>query len=145
MRERRLLLLRSGRDRSGRGCGPVLLLGGLLVPGSAHAQQRPPLAAPPVATAAAPLVFRGVTVIDVQDGRRLPRQTVVIVGTRINAIGPAGRVRVPTGARVVDVRGKYLIPGLWDMHVHPDKRVDVAYPLLLANGVTGVRDAASGV
>lgn len=70
-------------------------------------------------------------------------RTVVIRGSRIVAEGPADSVRVPGGAHVVDGRGKFLIPGLWDMHVHtvmPGGR-DVL-PLYIANGVTGVRDMA---
>jgi hypothetical protein len=45
----------------------------------------------------------------------------------------------------VDVRGKYLIPGLWDMHIHPKHSPEVFYPLLIANGVTGIRDAGTPV
>src|SRR5579884_2833657 len=64
--------------------------------------------------------------------------TVVITGDRITAVGKSGEVGVPEGARVVDGKGKYLIPGLWDMHVHT---VSSSFlPLYLANGVTGVRD-----
>jgi hypothetical protein len=46
---------------------------------------------------------------------------------------------------VVNARGKYLIPGLWDLHVHPMHLASVIYPLFLANGVTGIRDPASDV
>src|SRR4051794_23296372 len=95
------------------------------------------------AAAAAVTAFTHVTVIDVQAGRRLLDQTVVIVGHRIRTVAPAGKVRVPKEARVVDARGKYLIPGLWDMHIHPMQYSDIAYPLFIANGVTGVRDAGS--
>jgi hypothetical protein len=95
--------------------------------------------------AATPLVFDGVTVIDVQQGRRLRAQRVVIVGNRIRTMGSVHAVRVPAGARVVNARGKYLIPGLWDMHVHPARSTDVFYPLFIANGVTGIRDASSPV
>src|SRR4029077_3021641 len=55
-------------------------------------------------------------------------------------------VKLPQGARVVDARGKYLIPGLWDMHSHPlGWELRYVYPLLLANGVTGIRDPGSEV
>jgi imidazolonepropionase-like amidohydrolase len=56
----------------------------------------------------------------------------------------AASITVPSGARVIDGRGKFLIPGLWDMHVHvamPGGRN--VLPLYIANGVTGVRDMAS--
>ena len=86
------------------------------------------------------------THVSVIDGRRSDARvdrTVVVHGNRIVAEGPSTSVPVPAGARVIDGRGKYLIPGLWDMHVHlamPGGR-DVL-PLYIANGVTGVRDMA---
>jgi hypothetical protein len=52
---------------------------------------------------------------------------------------------MPSDARVIDARGKYLIPGLWDMHIHPFHFAPIFYPLLVANGVTGIRDAWSNV
>jgi imidazolonepropionase-like amidohydrolase len=65
--------------------------------------------------------------------------TVLIEGSRIWAVGKSHSVQIPAGARVVNVRGGYLVPGLWDMHVHTDgeKR---ALVLMLAAGITGVRD-----
>jgi imidazolonepropionase-like amidohydrolase len=93
------------------------------------------------------LVFQHVTVIDGTGRAPQPDQTVVIVGNRITAIGPAGRTRFNKSARIIDARGKFLIPGLWDMHVHlagvsadPSWSKDTLLPLLLANGITGVRD-----
>jgi hypothetical protein len=90
-------------------------------------------AAPPAPSA---LVIRRVAVIDTTGGPTLCR-TVVIRGGRITAVGPPSRVAVPRRARVLDGSGKYLIPGLWDMHVH--LIADEFAPLFLANGVTGVR------
>jgi imidazolonepropionase-like amidohydrolase len=84
-----------------------------------------------------------VAVIDASDSTPRPEQTVVIRGNRIVAVGPARSVAVPHGARVVDGRGKFLVPGFWDMHVHttvPGGRDLLG--LYLANGVTGVRDMA---
>lgn len=84
--------------------------------------------------------------VDVVDGAApVPRrdQTVVVRGTRIVAVGPAASTPVPKGVRTVDGRGKYLIPGLWDMHVHTDMPGGrQALPLYVVNGVTGVRDMA---
>jgi imidazolonepropionase-like amidohydrolase len=61
-----------------------------------------------------------VTVIDV--GRRLlparPDFTVLVDGDHIAAVGAAAKTAIPPGARAIDGRGKWLIPGLWDMHVH---------------------------
>ena len=88
-------------------------------------------------------VFRNVTVIDGRSPAPRLDRTVVIRGNRIIAEGPASSTSVPTGARVIDGRGKFLIPGLWDMHVHtvmPGGRA--VLPLYIANGVTGVRDMA---
>jgi hypothetical protein len=96
-------------------------------------------------TVTAPLVFDGVTVIDVEHGRRIPLQRVVIVGNRIRTMGSMNTVRVPAGARVIAARGKYLIPGLWDMHTHSVNATDIFYPLFVANGITGIRDASSTV
>jgi len=67
-----------------------------------------------------------------------PGQTVVVSGTTVTAVA-AGRV-TPAGARIIDAGGKYLVPGLWDMHVHLSMAGREALPVLLANGVTAVRD-----
>jgi imidazolonepropionase-like amidohydrolase len=89
-------------------------------------------------TPAKSLAITGVTVIDATGAPARPDMTVVITGDRITAIGKPGEVGLPEGATVVDSKGKYLIPGLWDMHVHT---ADPSFlPLYLANGVTGVRD-----
>jgi imidazolonepropionase-like amidohydrolase len=94
---------------------------------------------------AASFAIRHVTIIDVAQGRPLPDHTVVVSGRRIAQVGPSNRVRVPAGARVIDGRGRYLIPGLWDMHTHVwnDSATFATAPsLLVAHGVTGVRDMA---
>ena len=84
------------------------------------------------------LAFAHVSVVDVERGVARNDQTVVVVGNRIAEVGPAGGVTVPAGARVVDARGKYLIPGLWDMHAHGQFSVD-NFTLHAAHGVTGIR------
>lgn len=102
---------------------------------------------------ASALVLQGVTIIDVTDGRLLSDQTVVVAGPRIRALGPSGQVTAPAGAQLVDARGKFLIPGLWDMHAHTEQpeNLDVArqdslyrmyYPLYIAHGITGIREMA---
>jgi len=101
---------------------------------------------PPVQTATRSLVLTHVTVVDVTADQPLKAlkvdQAVVITGNQITAIGPADKMRPPQGAQIVDAGGRYLIPGLWDMHVHSlvEGRPDYFFPLLIANGVTGVRD-----
>jgi imidazolonepropionase-like amidohydrolase len=87
----------------------------------------------------AALVFAHVTVVDVEKGGHRLNQTVVVEGNRIAAVGPATSMRVPRGAQVINSQGKFLIPGLWDMHVH-DLDGPGAMETFLANGVTGVRD-----
>jgi hypothetical protein len=91
---------------------------------------------------AKPLVFTHVTVIDATGAPAKPDMTVVITGDRITALGQTGKVRVPKEAQVIDATGQFLIPGLWDMHVHTlrPERIGIFFPLFIANGVTGVRD-----
>ncbi|HET6668610.1 MAG TPA: amidohydrolase family protein [Pyrinomonadaceae bacterium] len=91
------------------------------------------------------LVFTHVNVIDVRGGPVQPDMTVVISGNSITALGKTKSVRLPKGAQVVDATGKFLIPGLWDMHVHAlyPGRPEFFFPLMIANGVTGVREMAS--
>jgi imidazolonepropionase-like amidohydrolase len=88
-----------------------------------------------------------VTVIDSTANAPRPDQTVVVLNGRIVDVGPASRVKAPKDAQIVDGHGKFLIPGLWDMHVHiaglnadPAWSKQVLLPVLIANGITGVRD-----
>jgi hypothetical protein len=83
------------------------------------------------------LAFTGATVFDSQRAVLLPHQTVLIEGDRIAAVGPDGEVDVPDGTEVVMARGKTIMPGLWDMHVHLEGNDGL---LDVANGVTTVRD-----
>jgi len=85
-----------------------------------------------------PLVFRGVDLFDADAAAIRPGTTVVVSGGRITAVGPDGSVALPEGAEIVEGRGKTLLPGLWDMHVHVGSDVDGI--LYLASGVTSVRD-----
>ena len=85
-------------------------------------------------------LIRNVTVVDVVTGRELPNHAVWIHNGQIAAVGE--RTGAPAAAAIVNGTGKYLIPGLWDMHVHLWYR-EHQFPLFLANGVTGVRDMGS--
>ena len=86
--------------------------------------------------AAPQLSITHVNVVDVESGAVRPDRTVVIEGDRIRAITTSA----PAGGRTIDARGAYMIPGLWDMHVHLGMGGRSALALLVANGVTGVRD-----
>jgi hypothetical protein len=89
------------------------------------------------------LVIQHVTVIDATGRGPAPNMTVVVDGDRIVAVTPSKKkMRIPKDAAEVDGTGKFLIPGLWDMHVHgaSDERAPWSHLLFLANGVVGVRD-----
>jgi hypothetical protein len=86
-----------------------------------------------------PTYITQVVVIDTETGREAREQTVIVSGEKIVDIRASGTTPAPMNARIVDGKGKYLIPGLWDMHVH-GTRFDSTLPLYIANGVTGVRE-----
>ena len=88
-------------------------------------------------SSAQPLVITHVTIIDVTGGPPVVDRTVVISGHRISSISGTAKAPLPKAARVIDASGKFLIPGLWDMHSHFSDRD--YFPLYLANGVTGLR------
>lgn len=102
------------------------------------------------------LAIRDVTVVDVLEGATHANRTVLVAGNRILEVGPADQVTIPSDAVVIEATGSYLIPGLWDMHVHSVTNVDwdtnitsVAaadwhLPSYLAWGVTGVRNMNDG-
>lgn len=84
-------------------------------------------------------IITGVAIVDVERGILVPDQTVIIAGERIDTIGPRAEIPVPNGSHVIDGRGRYLIPGLTDAHVHffdPE----VFGRVMIANGVLLVRD-----
>lgn len=89
--------------------------------------------------------FIGATVLPMDGERSLPNHTVIVRGDRIVEVGPAGSVRVPDGAQRIDASGKYLIPGLAEMHGHvpppnaPAQLIDDVLLLYVANGITTVR------
>ena len=95
------------------------------------------------------LVLSNVTVVDVRTGALRPDQTVILEGHHIASITPSKSAKYSGDARRVNCRGLFLIPGLWDMHVHlafgdwfPGAQ-EISLPLFVANGVTGVRDMGS--
>ncbi len=88
------------------------------------------------------LIVRDVTLIDATGNPARAHMSVAVTGQRITAIGPAASIPIPKGAEIVNGKGKFLIPGLWDMHVHLWRKQSM-FPLYIANGVTGVRDMGS--
>jgi imidazolonepropionase-like amidohydrolase len=88
------------------------------------------------------LAIKRVTVIDATGRGPEPNMTVIVDGDRIVAVGPWKKTHIPSNAVIVDGTGRFLIPGLWDMHVHgaSDARAPWSHLLFLANGVVGVRD-----
>ena len=93
------------------------------------------------------LVLENVTVIDGTGAPARAGLSVAVIGERISAVGPAGVVRAMSGpgAETIDGSGQFLIPGLWDMHVHLGSLDGGtrAGPAFIAHGVTGVRDMGS--
>ena len=92
-----------------------------------------------------PVAFVGVNVVPMDSEQIVNEQTVVIQGNRITAIGPAGEIEIPDGAVLVDGGGKYLMPGLAEMHGHipppnqPAEFTEAVLFMYVANGVTTVR------
>lgn len=97
------------------------------------------------------LALMHVTVIDGTGAPPKPDMTVVMVGYRIVEIAKSNAVSIPRHARTIDATGAFVIPGLWDMHAHPDdpelwpvnppaREKESLLTLLIANGVTGIRD-----
>jgi len=96
--------------------------------------------------ASSALVLTHVNLIDATGSPAQPDMAVVVEDQHIVEVGKSAVVQAPKGAKVVDGSGKYLIPGLWDMHVHEvfgdwlPRNEKIVPPLFVANGVTGVRD-----
>jgi len=97
------------------------------------------------------LALLHVTVIDGTGAPPKPDMTVIIAGYRIAEIAKSNTISIPRSTRTIDATGSFLIPGLWDMHAHPDdpelwpvnpppKEKEKLLTLLIANGVTGIRD-----
>jgi imidazolonepropionase-like amidohydrolase len=91
------------------------------------------------------VVFLNVNVVPMDSARVLANQTVVVRGEQIVEVGPASKVKVPAGAVQIDGRGKYLMPGLAEMHGHvpppqaPKEFTEAVLFMYVANGVTTVR------
>jgi imidazolonepropionase-like amidohydrolase len=97
-----------------------------------------PLIAKLARTPAGPVAFTNVRMFDADGLRFLADQTVVVSGSKIVAVGPAGSVTPPAGARIIPGKGMTLVPGMWDVHMHVGD--DYTGPQELSMGVTSVRD-----
>jgi imidazolonepropionase-like amidohydrolase len=132
------------------------VVGAVLAAGAARAQAPQVTPAPPPPAPAAPpvLAIENVTVIPMDRERVLRDHTVVVEGRRITAVGPAASTKVPAGATRVDGRGKFLLPGLTEMHAHflgpqqiqtyGEAVADRFLYLNVAAGVTTVRGMIGG-
>jgi imidazolonepropionase-like amidohydrolase len=113
----------------------ALLLATALAVGTSIVAQNP---------APADLVITGVDVVDVENGRIARHSVVVRNGVIESLLAP--QTTAPESAATIDGSGKFLIPGLWDMHVHlatrpePELAETIMLPLFLAHGIVGVRD-----
>ncbi len=102
-----------------------------------------------------PVALTRVTIVDPLLDAPISDGTIVIEGERIAAAGPRNAISIPRGARVIDARNAYVIPGLWDMHAHMaqplapglelEANAGYFFPLFIAHGVTGVRDMAGDI
>jgi imidazolonepropionase-like amidohydrolase len=91
-----------------------------------------------VQSAVAPVALTGVTVIDVETGGRRSGVTVLTQDDRIAAVG--SRIAIPPGTSRVNGKGRFLIPGLWDMHSHHQGTGAESLDLFVAKGIVGTRD-----
>jgi imidazolonepropionase-like amidohydrolase len=98
----------------------------------------------PTIPADRPLILTHVTVIDATGSLAKPDMRVVIRDHKITKIDRTSAIVPPKDGEIVDATGKFLIPGLWDMHVHTGRK-DIFLPLYIANGVTGVRDMGGDI
>ncbi len=89
------------------------------------------------------LIISNTNVIDIIQGKTITGQDVIIIEDKIQSIKPHEESRIKS-KNLINGEGKYLIPGLWDMHVHTGD-ADIFFPLYVANGITGVRDMGGGL
>jgi imidazolonepropionase-like amidohydrolase len=104
----------------------------------------------PAVESAPRTVFRNVTVVPMDRAGSVPRQDVLVSAGRIVSVARTGSIRARASDQVIDGSGKYLIPGLWDSHVHALTRADNrSYEdyarWFVANGVTALRDTGSSL
>ncbi len=104
----------------------------------AMSAQMPGLAKALAKLPSTPVAFVNVKLFDADARKFLPAQTVVVNNGTIVAVGPASKVKAPKGAQIFDGKGKTLVPGMWDCHMHVGDDYTGLQELSL--GVTSVRD-----
>ena len=99
----------------------------------------------------ADLIIHSVTIVDVANGKTIPNKIIIINGNRITAVADQQQLSNYTSSQIIDAKGKFIMPGLWDMHMHfgggdtlirENKNL---LPLYLANGITSIRDCAADI
>jgi imidazolonepropionase-like amidohydrolase len=93
----------------------------------------------------ATVVLRGGILVDVVSAKQIPGSVIVIQGERIEQVGAEGSLAIPAGAQIVDVRSKWIIPGLIDSHAHAQSPEETPFALYLANGVTTIRNPGGNI
>lgn len=100
---------------------------------------------PSAASTQQSVVIKGGTLIDVHTGHQVTGSVIVVEGNRIKQVGKESEVVVPRNAQVIDAHGKWIIPGLMDMHAHISETPNIPLTLYLVNGVTTIRDPAGNL
>ncbi|HET8824054.1 MAG TPA: amidohydrolase family protein [Terriglobales bacterium] len=109
----------------------------------ALAKQAPEQAAAIARPVSGALAFRNVKLYDADARKFRDAMTVVVANGKIQAVGSASATPIPAGAQIIDGSGKTLVPGLWDNHQHYGD--DSTGPLLLATGITSIRDPGNQI
>ncbi len=105
-----------------------------------------PITDPPAAQKPASSIFiQNASVVDLE-GDSIVQQSILIENGRISNIGSPDSIKIPRQAELIDASGKFIIPGLWDMHTHlmPKFSEQLTLPLFLASGVTNIRELGGG-
>jgi imidazolonepropionase-like amidohydrolase len=95
-------------------------------------------------TSSAVLVLRGGTMVDVASGKEISDSVIVMRSERIEQVGP-GNMAIPERAHIIDVKGKWIIPGLIDSHAHAENPDETPFVLYLASGVTTIRNPGGNI
>ena len=99
----------------------------------------------PAQTSETALVIRGGTLVDVKSGNKIPNSVIVVRSERIEQVGVEEKTAAPPGARIIDAKGKWIIPGLIDSHAHAGTSESDPLELYLANGVTTIRNPGGNI